>query len=80
MAKALKEIGFDKENKNLYLVRPSNIMKIVPVIDSIFVNHYLICGDNPLFRWATNNTKLIASGKKQGTDTGNFYYGKIEGK
>ena len=80
LAKALKEIGFDKENKNLYLVRPSDIMKIVPVIDSIFVNHYLICGDNPLFRWATNNTKLIASGKKQGTDTGNFYYGKIEGK
>lgn len=80
LAKALKEIGFDKENKNLYLVRPSDIMKIVPVIDSIFVNHYLICGDNPVFRWATNNTKLIASGKKQGTDTGNFYYGKIEGK
>jgi len=80
LAKALKDIGFDKEHKNLYLVRPSDIMKIVPVIDSIFVNHYLICGDNPLFRWATNNTKLIASGKKQGTDTGNFYYGKIEGK
>ena len=80
LAKALKEIGFDKEHKNLYLVRPSDIMKIVPVIDSIFVNHYLICGDNPVFRWATNNTKLIASGKKQGTDTGNFYYGKIEGK
>ena len=80
LAKALKEIGFDKENKNLYLVRPSDIMKIVPVIDSIFVNHYLICGDNPVFRWAVNNTKLIASGKKQGTDTGNFYYGKIEGK
>lgn len=80
LAKALKEIGFDKENKNLYLVRPSDIMKIVPVIDSIFVNHYFCWGDNPLLRWATNNTKLIASGKKQGTDTGNFYYGKIEGK
>lgn len=80
LAKALKEIGFDKENKNLYLVRPSDIMKIVPVIDSIFVNHYFCWGDNPLLRWATNNTKLIASGKKQGTDTGNFYYGKIESK
>jgi phage terminase large subunit-like protein len=80
LAKALKEIGFDKDHKNLYLVRPSDIMKIVPVIDSIFVNHYFCWGDNPLLRWATNNTKLIASGKKQGTDTGNFYYGKIEGK
>jgi phage terminase large subunit-like protein len=77
---ALKEIGFDKEHKNLWLVRPSDIMKIVPVIDSIFVNHYFGWGNNPLMRWATNNTKLIASGKKQGTDTGNYYYGKIEAK
>ena len=80
LSRALKEIGFDKEHKNLYLVRPSDIMKIVPVIDSIFVNQCFVWGDNPLLRWATNNTKLIASGKKQGTDTGNFYYGKIEGK
>lgn len=80
LAKALSNIGFDKDHKNLYLVRPSDIMKIVPVIDSIFVNHYFYWGDNPLLRWATNNTKLIASGKKQGTDTGNYYYGKIEGK
>ena len=80
LAKALKDIGFDKEHKNLYLVRPSDIMKIVPVIDSTLVNQNLAVGDNPLYRWATNNTKLIASGKKQGTDTGNYYYGKIEGK
>jgi phage terminase large subunit-like protein len=80
ISKALKDIGFDKNNKNLYLVRPSDIMKIVPVIDSIFIKQNLIVGDNPLFRWATNNTKLVASGKKQGTDTGNYYYAKIEGK
>ncbi|NLL66842.1 MAG: terminase large subunit [Clostridiaceae bacterium] len=80
LAKALKDIGFDKEHKNLYLVRPSDIMKIVPVIDSTLVNQNLAVGDNPLYRWATNNTKLIVSGKKQGTDTGNYYYGKIEGK
>ena len=85
LAKALKDIGFDKEHKNLYLVRPSDIMKIVPVIDSIFVNHYLICGDNPLFRWATNNTKKVLSGKKlkkteEETVTGNYYYAKIEPK
>ncbi len=80
LAKALKDIGFDKEHKNIYLVRPSDIMKIVPVIDSVLVNQNLVVGNNPLYRWATNNTKLIASGKKQGTDTGNYYYGKIEGK
>ena len=81
MAEALGKIGFDaKERKNLKLVRPSDIMQIVPVIESCFVNHYFVWGDNPLLRWATNNTKLIRAGKKQGTDTGNYYYGKIEAK
>jgi phage terminase large subunit-like protein len=81
LANSLKKIGFDAiEHKNIKLVRPSDIMKAVPVIDSCFVNHYFTWGDNPPLRWATNNTKLIASGKKQGTDTGNFYYGKIEAK
>lgn len=81
LAGALKKIGFDAaEYKNVKLVRPSDIMKVVPVIESCFVNQRFAWGDNPLLRWATNNTKLIASGKKQGTDTGNFYYGKIEAK
>ena len=85
LAKALKDIGFDKEHKNIYLVRPSDIMKIVPVIDSVLVNQNLVVGNNPLYRWATNNTKKVLSGKKvkrteEETDTGNYYYAKIEGK
>lgn len=81
MKRSLEKIGFDAhDRKNIKLVRPSDIMKVVPVIDSCFVNHFFNWGDNPPLRWAVNNTKLIASGKKQGTDTGNFYYGKIEGK
>ena len=81
LTKSLKQIGFDaKENKNVYLVRPSDIMKVVPVIDSCFANQYFIWGENPLIRWATNNTKLIKSGVKAGTYTGNFVYGKIEPK
>lgn len=80
LADSLKKVGFHKDFKNVYLVRPSDIMKVVPVIDSCFTNHYFVWGDNPVLRWATNNTKLIRSGKKQGTDTGNFYYGKIEAK
>lgn len=81
LSDALKKIGFDaKEHKNIYLVRPSDIMKIVPVIDSCFLNHYFTWGDNPCLRWATNNTKLVPSGKKDGTDTGNYYYAKIEAK
>lgn len=81
LAKSLKTVGFDaKDYKNVKIVRPSDIMKVVPIIDSCFANQYFIWGDNPLLRWAANNTKLIPAGKKQGTDTGNYYYGKIEGK
>lgn len=81
MKDALEKIGFDpKERKNVYLVRPSDIMKVQPVIDSCFNNGYFTWGDNKPLRWATNNTKLIRSGKKEGTDTGNYYYAKIEGK
>lgn len=78
LANSLKKIGFDaKENKNVHLVRPSEIMKVVPVIDSCFVNEYFAWGENRLLRSAVNNTKVIKSGRTMGTDTGNRYYGKI---
>jgi phage terminase large subunit-like protein len=81
LAKSLKRIGFDAADyKNIKLVRPSDIMKVVPVIDSCFVSHYFVWGDNPPLRWAVNNTKLIKSGYKTGNDTGNYVYGKIEAK
>ena len=81
LANSLKKVGFDATDyKNVKLVRPSDIMKVVPLIDSCFTNQYFAWGDNPVLRWAVNNTKLIRAGKKQGTDTGNFYYGKIEAK
>lgn len=85
LSKYLNEIGFDaKERKNLKLVRPSDIMKVVPVIDSVFVNHWFCWGDAPELRWAANNTKLVRTGRKPGkeddADMGNFVYGKIEGK
>ena len=78
---SLRRIGFDaKEYKNVYLIRPSDIMKIVPVIGSYFTNQLFVWGNNPPLRWACNNTKLIKAGKREGTDTGNFYYGKIESR
>jgi len=80
MKDALEKIGFSKDRENLYLVRPSDIMKIQPVIDSCFNKQLFVWGDNAPLRWATNNTKLVRSGKKEGTDTGNYYYAKIEGK
>lgn len=80
MKNALDKIGFSKERGNLYLIRPSDIMKVQPVIDSCFNKQLFVWGDNPALRWATNNTKLVRSGKKEGTDTGNYYYAKIEAK
>ena len=78
---SLKSIGFDATDyKNVKLVRPSDIMKIVPVIDSCFINQYFIWGENRLMRSAVNNTKLIRASKSIGSDTGSYYYGKIEGK
>lgn len=78
--RALADIGFSVENGNLYLVRPSDIYRTQPVIESCFQNQRFAWGDNPMLRWAVNNTKLVRSGKREGTDTGNFYYAKIEAK
>lgn len=85
LSKYLAEIGYDpKERKNLKLIRPSDIMKVAPVIESCFANGFYNWGDNPVLRWATNNTKIVrvgrSPGKKDDADLGNFAYGKIEGK
>ena len=71
----LKKAGFDGNDKEkVKLVRPSDIMKIVPTIDSVFSTGRIVWGDNPLLRWATNNAKL------EPTVNNNFKYGKIEPK
>ena len=81
LANSLKKVGFDaKDYKNVKLVRPSDIMQVAPVIDSCFANQYFVWGENPLLRWCVNNTKLIRASKSVGSDTGSFYYGKIEAK
>lgn len=81
MRTALEKIGFSASSyKNVWMVRPPDVMKVQPVIESCFNNQYFVWGDCPPLRWAANNTKLVRSGKKEGTDTGNFYYAKIEAK
>lgn len=85
LSQSLKAIGFDSRvYKNLKLVRPSDIMRTVPVIDSCFANHYFVWGDNPVLRWAVNNTKMVRYGRNMGkendADLGNFVYAKIEAK
>ena len=75
LSKSLKKIGIDTSDKEqVKIIRPSDIMKIVPVIDSLFNNHQIIWGDNPLMRWFTNNTKLTDK------SLGNYVYDKIEPK
>ena len=74
--KALKYYGFDafdKENKKVYLVRPSDIAKTSSLINSAFLNH-TISGWDRMMAWYTNNTKRIMDTK------GNASYGKIEPK
>jgi phage terminase large subunit-like protein len=81
VANSLRKIGFDAQvYKNVKLVRPSDIMVVQPVIESIFVNQNFVWGDNPPLRWATNNTKLVRASRSIGVDTGNFIYAKIEAK
>lgn len=84
LSNALKDIGIDAHtSKNLKLVRPSDIMKISPIIDRCFANKYFHWNNNRLLMWATNNTKLVKHGrtfKSDDKDIGNFVYGKIEGR
>lgn len=81
VAASLRKIGFDaREYKNVKLVRPNDIYKVQTVIDSCFTRHLFTWGDYPPLRWAVNNAKLLSAGKKDGTETGNYYYGKIEPK
>lgn len=78
---SLKQIGFDaKERKNLKLIRPSDIMQTDPIIQECFNRNLFTWGDSPHLRWAVNNTKRVRSSRKEGSDTGNFYYAKIEAK
>lgn len=75
LSKSMKNIGIDATNKEqVKIIRPSDIMKIVPVIDSLFNNRQIVWGDNPLMRWFTNNTKLTDK------NLGNYVYDKIEPK
>ena len=80
LSDALSKIGISKEFKNLMLVKQTDIVKVVPVIDHCFLNRYFHWGDNMVLRWATNNTKTIRYGRDVGADKGSFVYAKIEAK
>lgn len=80
MRQSLDKIGFDtKVKKNLKLIRPSDIARVIPVIESDFINGKISWGLHKPLRWAANNTSIITKGGN-GETTGNRYYGKIEPK
>ncbi|MBR0426137.1 MAG: terminase [Clostridia bacterium] len=79
VSQAFEKIGFDPaDKKRVKLARPSDIMTVEPVIQDCFTRHLFRWGDNPMLRWATQNTKRVRSSKRIGSDTGNYYYAKIE--
>ena len=81
LAEAMAKIGFDARDKTrVKLVRPSDIMMVDPLIQQCFDNCWFSWGNDPVLRWATNNTKRVRSSKAKGVDTGNFIYAKIEAK
>ncbi len=74
LSKHLREIGFDAMDGRVKMVRPSDIMLVHGKINSVFVSQKLIVGDDPMFRWGTNNCKSVPA------PNNNFKYDKIEGK
>lgn len=81
VSESMRAIGFDAADKSrVKLVRPSDIMQVEPVIQECFDRELFYWDDMPQLRWAVNNTKRVRSSRKQGVDTGNFIYAKIEAK
>jgi len=79
MKRALEEIGFRAEKGGrVKLVRPSDIGIVTPVIEQKFAKHAFAYGDNPLMRWAINNTSILQT--ENDKRKGNFTYGKVEGR
>jgi len=77
LQKALNNYGYFADKKDEYsnvkFVRPNDEMKSIPLITSGFVNYLFNWGDDPVIRWAANNSKIETRGV-------NMTYGKIEPK
>ena len=76
MMHELEGIGFSADAGNVTKVRPSDHMRVQPIVNSAFVTGSMAWGDDPCMRWFANNTKLVAV--RNGN--GNYKYDKIEPK
>lgn len=72
MKNELSEIGFEASRGEVYRVRPSDHMRVAPLINSVFANHLMTWGDDPAMRWFTHNVKVVP------WQNGNYKYEKIE--
>lgn len=54
----LEDLGFSAKEKTVVFVRPSDHMRIQPVINSAFLTGRIAWGDDRLMRWFCNNTRL----------------------
>lgn len=70
----LEELGFSASDKSVEFVRPSDHMRIQPIINSAFLTGSLAWGDDRLMRWFCNNTKLMPFQNK------NYKYEKKEAR
>lgn len=55
----LEDLGFSARDKTVQFVRPSDHMRIQPVINSAFLTGNIAWGDDRLMRWFANNTRLV---------------------
>lgn len=63
------------KDKQIYLVRPSDEMQMIPTITDKFATQKIAWGENNnVMCWMANNTKTVVSA------AGNVTYGKIEPK
>ncbi len=58
------------DRQQVYVVRPSDQMRLQPILDSAFANHEIAWGNSPLMRWCANNAKL------EPAPNDNYKYGK----
>lgn len=70
----LEDLGFSASDKSVEFVRPSDHMRIQPIINSAFLTGSLAWGDDRLMRWFCNNTKLVPFQNK------NYKYEKKEAR
>lgn len=74
--KSLLESEFQKVGLPLESVRsgPITHAKVAPLVEQIFAEEKIVFGDDPVMRWAVNNTYIVVDKK------GNISYHKIEPK